>query len=350
LAECGGGSASLQVFKGLKDTAIARGEHRAALALADQMLEIAHRGDSALALVTAHYAQALPRHNLGELAGARQHFLQAMEHYREEDFRGKPIADDGVNSRIFAGHNEWVFGYPDRAVRYVEEAISIACRQNNPFEAAFAIAVGSQVYKLRRDYRRVLEANGEAVRLGIASEFPYINAVGKIRSAWARAQMGDTGNAVDQIQEGLAELNVMKFYSSRTSYLAGLSETQAATGAVDEALVTVEQALQTNPDELIYRPEVLRLRGELRLRTGAGSKAQFGLAEQDFGESIELARSMGAKSWELRATTSLARLLAEQGNPDEARTMLADIYNWFTEGFDTLDLKEAKTLLDELLG
>ena len=98
-----------------------------------------------------------------------------------------------------------------------------------------------------------------------------------------------------------------------------------------------------NPDELVCRPEILRLRGGLRLKQG-----QAELAGADFRESLELAHSLGAKAWELRTTMSLARLLAKQGQRDEARTMLAEIYGWFTEGFDTPDLKEAKTLLDEL--
>jgi predicted ATPase len=130
--------------------------------------------------------------------------------------------------------------------------------------------------------------------------------------------------------------------------LGRLSETQALADAVDDAFVTIEQALQTNPDESIYRPELLRLRGELRLRS-ALSEAQFELAEQDFHEAIELARGMQARSDELRGATSLAWLLAKQGRRDEARSMLTSIYNWFTEGFDTADLKDAKALLEELL-
>src|SRR5262249_21221396 len=106
---------------------------------------------------------------------------------------------------------------------------------------------------------------------------------------------------------------------------------------------TLEQALQMNPDELVYRPETLRLRGELRLRQG-----QTELAEADFRDSLALAHNIGAKAWELRTTMSLARLLTKQGRRDEARTMLAEIYGWFTEGFDTADLKDAKSLLDEL--
>jgi predicted ATPase len=98
-----------------------------------------------------------------------------------------------------------------------------------------------------------------------------------------------------------------------------------------------------NPDELVSRPEILRIRGELHLKLGNSE-----LAKADFHEAIALAQTMSAKTFELRVTTSLARLLAQQGRRDEARSMLADIYNWFTEGFDTADLKDAKALLDDL--
>jgi len=94
---------------------------------------------------------------------------------------------------------------------------------------------------------------------------------------------------------------------------------------------------------LVYRPDTLKVRGQLRL-----AKGQAKLAEVEFRDSIKLAKSMDAKTWELRAAMSWARLLVSQGRPDEARTMRAEIYNWFTEGFDTPDLKEAKALLDEL--
>jgi len=110
-----------------------------------------------------------------------------------------------------------------------------------------------------------------------------------------------------------------------------------------DGLETAERALRFNPDVLIGRPEGLRVRGEIRLELG-----KIDRAEADFRESITLARTMAAKAWELRATMSLARLLASRGRNDEARSMLAEIYNWFTEGFDTVDLKEAKALLNEL--
>jgi predicted ATPase len=128
-----------------------------------------------------------------------------------------------------------------------------------------------------------------------------------------------------------------------TDHLTRLAEAQTFAGLIDDALITIEEALQANPEELVYRPNALTCRGELRLKLG-----QTELAEADFRDAIALAQKMKAKAWELRATTSLARLLEKQGRRDEARAMLAEIYDWFTEGFDTRDLKDAKALLDEM--
>ena len=160
---------------------------------------------------------------------------------------------------------------------------------------------------------------------------------------WARAQLGRAGEGVALIRQGLTGLAEAGFRASITDHLTRLAEAQALDGKIDDALITIEEALQANPEELVFRPNALTCRGELRLKVG-----QTELAEADFRDAIALAQKMQAKTWELRATMSLARLLATQGRRDEARTMLAEIYNWFTEGFDTADLVSAKALLDEL--
>ena len=108
-------------------------------------------------------------------------------------------------------------------------------------------------------------------------------------------------------------------------------------------LITIEEALRANPEELLFWPNILTCRRELRLKRG-----QPELAETDFRDAIASAQKMSAKSFELRATTSLARFLRDTNRRDEARAILAEIYNWFTEGFDTADLKDAKALLDKL--
>jgi predicted ATPase len=128
-----------------------------------------------------------------------------------------------------------------------------------------------------------------------------------------------------------------------TQTIARLAEAQALAGRLQEAFQSVEIGLQTLPDERLFRPPLLRLRGELWLK-----QCQLAEAEADLRESMTEAQGMSAKAWELQATTRLARLFASQGKRDQARAMLKEIYSWLTEGFDTADLKNAKALLDEL--
>jgi predicted ATPase len=350
LAEQSGSAKSLEVLLGLWGTMHTRGDQRAALRLADEMLAIARGLGTRPALTTAHYAEATPLHYLGQLIRAREHYQLAIDHYREEDFRGIPV-DAGMISLSWMGPNDWHLGYADRAVNHVEAALARARRQNNPAAVVFALTVVSYVSQLRRDFKRAMNAGDEAVELAAASGLTLLKVVGKIRSAWARAQIGKFGGA-NQIQEGLAEFDSMKFCLARAAFLAFLSEAQAAEGKVRDAFGTAERALQTNIDELLYRPELLRLRGELKLRSNSGSEVQvrFESAERDFREAIEIARLISAKSYELRATASLARLLEQRGHREEGYAILFEICGWFKEGFDTADLKEAKALLEELRG
>ena len=145
------------------------------------------------------------------------------------------------------------------------------------------------------------------------------------------------------LRQALAVAREMGTRWEITRPLTYLAQAQWLDDAVTDALRTIDDALQANPQELFLRPETLRVRGELRLRQG-----DSGLAEADFREAISLAQKLSAKAWELRAATSLARLLRDNNRRDEAHAMLAEIYNWFTEGFDTADLKDAKALLNEL--
>src|SRR5262249_55563586 len=158
--------------------------------------------------------------------------------------------------------------------------------QNNPFSLAMVYAVGNSVHSYRGDFRQVLKTADETVRLSAGLGFPLWSIIGKMRGVWARAKMGEVAGAVDSLQRGIEELDHIKFYLSRAVYLCMLCETQAATGAIDDAMVSVERALQTNPEELLYRPLTLTLRGELRFRSEVvAGKPHSVLAEQDFRES-----------------------------------------------------------------
>jgi class 3 adenylate cyclase/tetratricopeptide (TPR) repeat protein len=349
LIERTGGSASLEILNGLRGAAVTRGELRASLRMADEILRIASAIGSPEDLAAAHTEQGNTRYYLGDLTGAREHFRLSLENYRPQDFPNVGNRLDRVMpSYMWAGATEWFLGYPDRAVRYTEDGLALAQRSNNPFNMAIAFGFATHVYSFRGEFKRVVEVADQAIKVSSELGFPIWNLIAKIRRAWARAKSGVVSDGIDRIREALTELDSLKFYLARALYLSLLSETQAASGEIGEALVSVEQALQANPEEVIYHPAVLTLRGELRLSHDQMGKPRFKTSEQDFRDAIWIARSISAKSLELRATMSLARLLALQSRRDEARVMLAQIYGWFTEGFDTADLKDANALLDTL--
>jgi len=161
----------------------------------------------------------------------------------------------------------------------------------------------------------------------------------RLTMGWARAQLGNPAEGIALARLGLD--GIPNVATARAGWLLRFAEVQIAAGMIDEALTTLEEARQST--RVSFQPEAIRLYGELLLK-----QSQTERAEADFREAIALARRMSAKSWELRATTSLARLLRDTGHRDEARAMLSDIYHWFTEGFDTADLKDAKALLEEI--
>jgi len=214
---------------------------------------------------------------------------------------------------------------------------------NKPQNVAFSEQSAASLWVCTREYERAEATASQALALADKYQFPYFAAISRCILGHARAQLGRTTEGIGLIRQGISGLLEVGSRLGDSRHNVYLAQAQEKNGAVTDALETVEKALQANPDELIYRPEALRLRGELRLKLG-----QTDSAEPDFREAITLAQRMSAKAFELRATMGLARLLASQGRRDEARTMLADIYNWFTEGFDTADLKDAKALLDEL--
>jgi len=344
LAEDASKSDSIEAFYGLWAAALVRCDLREALILADQLLDIASNGSSPSARVTAHFVQGLTHLFLGNLMRADEHFNEAREQYREEDFRG--FAEDyGVAAKTYGGLNQWLLGYPDQAQRSIEDARAHALSLNKPFAVAYAGVFGAFTWGLTGRFADARAAAEEGEKVATDVGFPSFTAGGKIACGWARAHLGDLRGALETIRAGLAEFDVIKFYVLRGFSLSLLSEAQASSDATDDAFVTVEQALAHNSDESWSRPLALVLRGELRLRQNPKNIA---LPELDFREAIELSRKMGAKSLELRATMAIARLLRDSGRLNEALTTLREIYSWFTEGFDTKDLIDAKTLLDEL--
>jgi len=342
LAEKGGSLAQLvvQVF-GIWRSVFSSGDYSTATLVADRILDLAQREGNPASFGFACSAQVQVRLLRGDLAGAEEHFTRGASFLSTPGFRQVPGA--AVVAIGPAGHLAWALGRTDIARERIAQAIVFARESNNLYDLAVARMFEGRLFCLLREPRRAEVAASQALAISEEHGFPIPGNSARQTLGWARAQLGRAGEGVALIREGLTGLAEVGSRLVITHNLTSLAEAQALDGKTDDALVTIEDALQANPEELYYRPETLRIRGDLRLQLG-----QTELAEADYREAIALAQKMQAKAWELRATMSFARLLASQGQGDEARTMLAAIYNWFTEGFDTADLKDAKALLDEL--
>jgi tetratricopeptide (TPR) repeat protein len=253
--------------------------------------------------------------------------------------------DWGVGARIWSSVSEWLLGCPEQARRLVQDARTLAHRIRKPFNEASAEIDGSVVHILTGNFSLVRDACDEGLRVADSFGIKAAVGLGKIYAGSAKARLNGTNDAAVLIRTGINELESLSYRMFRGFHLTLLADAQSITGDLSDAFVTVEQAIETNPDELWSRALTLTLRGQLHLRADPN---HIDLSERDFREAIELSRKISAKSPELRATTSLARLLRDTGRRDDARAMLAEVYNWFTEGFDTADLKDAKALLDEL--
>jgi len=315
------------------------GDHPAATALADRILALAQREGSEENLGRAQVAQVHVCYYRGDLIGVREHFAELtryLEVLRRSGYPGTP------NAEGFASVSEWALGYADRAREHAAHAIAFVQGGKNLHDVAFAHYMAAWLYRFLREPRHVEEATTQALAISEQLGFSYVSNLARNFLGWARAHLGSTGDGVSLIRQGLSDMLAGGSRAGVSEFLSVLGEAQVLDGKIDEALATFEDALQANPEEIVFRPHILTCRGDLRLKRG-----QTELAEADFREAITLAQKMSAKSFELRAATSLARLLTKQGKRDEARAMLAEIYNWFTEGFDTADLKDAKALLDE---
>jgi tetratricopeptide (TPR) repeat protein len=316
------------------------GDLTAESALADQMLELAAREGSPTSLASAHAAQVLTRYLLCDLAGVEEHFTAGLEFFDDPGFRRYPGAAAGTVA--YAAMNAWRLGRAEAARERMARMIS-AAETNTPYDLAFSTYFTAQIRSYLREYDQAEVSAVRALELAEKYQFPFVIALCRCVLGRARAELGRATYGVELLRQGIAGLLEVGFHMGIATYTASLAAALGRAGAISEALTTIERALQANPGQFSPPPEMLTTRGELRAADG-----QIELAEADLREAIALARKMGAKMFELRATMSCARLLAKHGRRDEARAMLAEIYGWFTEGFDTADLKDAKALLGRL--
>jgi tetratricopeptide (TPR) repeat protein len=257
------------------------------------------------------------------------------------DFKQDPVGG-GVATFAYASWTAWMLGRADVARERLVQ-MTAAVNSDNPHLLAFSGWMAAHLRVHLREYEEVEALTARTLELSVIHQFLDSAARSRCMLGQARAQLGRTSEGIALIQQGIAGILQPGTRLGISIFTAYLAEAQEREGKIAEALETANRALEANPTEVVYRPEILRLRGELSLKQG-----QTELAVADFREAKALAQKIGARFYELRATMSLAQMLRDAGRRDEARTTLADIYGWFTEGFDTADLKDAKALLDQL--
>jgi tetratricopeptide (TPR) repeat protein len=308
--------------------------------LANRALRLASgRGWSGI-LGNIHFLQVVTRHLRGDLAGVEEHFTAGLKFFDDPDF----LRDRGSRVAVFstAAGNAWMLGRAEVG-RERNRLMMPAEHESNSYVVASSLLYAASFQKVVRDFEGAETLAVQALELSEKHQLRYIVGFSRCVLGHARAHLGHATEGVALIRAGIAGLLEGGLRLRVGYFTALLGDAEGLAGNMPDALANVERALELNPEILVYRPEILRMRGELRLKPGLREQA-----ERDFRESIALARKMSAKAWELRTTMSLARLLQKEGRRREAHTMLAEIYNWFTEGFDTADLKDAKALLDEL--
>jgi predicted ATPase len=355
------------VLRGLEALYLVRGQLQRAHKLGEQLLTLAQRQHDPMLLIGAHMTLGGVFFFLGEFAPARRHLEQGMAFYDPEQYRSLawPGAHPAVQCLFYEALALWLLGYPDQALKRSHEALALAQDLSHPLSLAAALNFAAHLQQFRREWQAAQERAETLIVLSNDQEFPSTVAVGTIVRGQALAEEEGRGEeGIAQIRQGLAALQAKGAEAGRPLYLTMLAEAYEKVGQAEEGLNALSEALTlvNKTEERYYEAELYRLKGKLTLQKFQVSGSKFQVqespksgvrsleseAEECFLRAIEIARRQEAKSLELRAVMSLSRLWQQQGKRAEARQMLADIYGWFTEGFDTKDLQEAKALLDEL--
>ncbi|HSR34011.1 MAG TPA: AAA family ATPase [Anaerolineae bacterium] len=326
-----------------------RAEHQRARELGEEAISLAQRAKDPLLVALGHWYLGVILFGLGEYTAARTHLEQMISFYEPQHHH--PLVflsglDAGLSALAYDACCLWCLGYPEQALKQSQEALALARELDHPFSLADTLHyAGCLLNRMRQDGPALKDHAEELMRLSNEKGFPGWLAEGTSFRGEALAMLGQVQEGMAQMREGMAAMKSIDVRLFLPGTVRSLAEAQAKAGQPEEGLATLAEALALleETDERHWEAELYRLRAELLLMQGDEAEA-----EASFQKAVEVARRQQAKCWELRATVSLCRLWQKQGKVDEARQMLAEIYGWFTEGFDSPDLRAARALLDEL--
>jgi predicted ATPase len=316
-----------------------------------QLMDAANAcGDPDL-LILRHYAAVSANIWLGNLIKAREHADRMLVLYREErqaHLAGILNHDPKTMTLIFLARSTWMLGYPEQAARITDTAHSHARQVGHPFDLGWALSAGPLVFDFLREPDEWLKRIEEADRVGRENSLLYVTeCMVPLSSGTALIRKGQVAEGIASLERGLAIWEESGGRLGSPYYKSVLADGMAQTGVLDSALHLIDEAIaqieRPGWEERWHYAEALRIKGWLLALQGHPAAV-----ERAYIASLDWARTQQAKSWELRTATSYARLMRDQGRAGEARDLLAPVYGWFTEGFRTKDLTEAKALLDDL--
>jgi predicted ATPase len=327
------------VLGGLVLFYVNRRELQTARELGEQMLSLAQRIQDPAGLPSAHIMLGNALFSLVEWDAARTHLEQGIALYNLQPYRSHGFLNAvhlGVFGLCRLAQILWHLGYPDQALQRSQEALTLARELAHPFSLATALIFAAEIHCRRREGHITYEHAEAALALAREQGFALRVAQATIVRGWALVEQGQGEAGIAQIRQGLAAQRATGSDNRLGGYLDLLAEAYGRVGQIEEGLRVIEGQRGVGS---------YRFKGELLLMRSSEHHAE---AETYFRQALEAARFQQAKSWELRAAMSLARLWQQQGKRVEARELLAPVYGWFTEGFDTADLQEAKALLEAL--
>ena len=326
-----------------------RGELEVAREVGQQLLDLAQGEQDPVLLLEAHRALGVPLFWLGEVVAARAQLELGIGLY--DRGRDHPHTlygiDPGVVCLSYKALALWYLGSPDQALESSHQALTLAQELAHPHSLALAGVWAAWLHQFRREERMSKEQAEAAITLCTEQGFPLWLAMGTILAGWTLTEEGEVEKGIIQMRQGIADLRATGAGIWQPCFLALLAEVYGKEGQVQKGLAVLDEAMtiMNKNSENFYEAELHRLKGHMLLSCTGADKVE---AEGCFRKANEIARAQKAKSLELRAVTSLARLWSDQGKSEQARDLLTPIYDWFTEGFDLADLKEAKVLLSEL--
>jgi DNA-binding winged helix-turn-helix (wHTH) protein/predicted ATPase len=327
-----------------------RGALPAARDVARQLLTMAEAAHEPALLLWAHSALGVVAFYAGEFAAALDHLERGIALYDPREHSPEPSRallawqDPGVSCLAHSALTHWMLGHPARAAARIHEALTLARTLARPLSVGYACHYAAALHQWRRDHAAMQIAVDGAFEQATQHGFGILVATGTAQRGWLLAEQGQSADGLARMQEGIAALREVGADFLLPGFLASMAGTYERAGRPADGLSSVNEALALveASGQHYWTAELHRVKGTLTRESD--EKA----AEASFREAIAIARRQGAKSFELRAATSLGRLRASRGKAAEAHALVSQIYAWFTEGFDTADLIEARALLEEL--